>query len=37
MGIMKDLDIELHNAPNLIKYLEHRINMLEERMNKIEA
>jgi len=31
MGVMKDLAIELHNAPNLIKFLEHRISVLERK------
>lgn len=37
MGIMKNLAIELHNAPNLIKYMNHEIERLKQRMDKIEV
>jgi hypothetical protein len=36
MGLMKDLDIELHNAPNIIKYLYHKIKLLDTRLTDLE-
>lgn len=36
MGIMKNLDIEFHNAPNTVKFLKHKLERLEKRIVKIE-
>lgn len=36
VGVMKNLAIEPHNAPNLIKYLNYEIEMLKKRMDKIK-
>ena len=35
MGVMSDLDIEFHNAPNTVKYLRHEIERLERLVEDI--
>jgi hypothetical protein len=35
MGVMKQIVIELENASELIKYMEHRITMLEREIRVI--